>query len=190
LPALAVDPYACAVNDSPAPNAATSKQVKKKGPWTTTFLPALGFTMILGVVLIWLGCRLSPGPSELTLTAIICAMAYLLGIPIGMAASPYKEEGSHFKTIGGLVVSFFSGLVASKLASMDFKATFLGSALQSGRSMLFVSFFVLAVVQTFMFRRYYDVSRARDKYDEPPSKNEPKPAEEHLVHQASSEPLQ
>jgi hypothetical protein len=36
--------------------------------------------------------------------------------------------------------------------------------LQSGRSMLFISFFVLSVVQTFMFRRYYDAARAHDEY--------------------------
>jgi hypothetical protein len=151
------------VSDSPASNLAESK--KKKGPWTTTFLPALSFTTFLGFVLLLLGYLFYPDCSEFPLTAMICAMAYLLGIPIGMAASPYKEEGSHFKTIGGLVASFFSGLVASKFASLDFKDTFFGSTLQSGRSMLFVSFFVLGVVQTFMFRRYYDVARLHDKYD-------------------------
>ena len=94
-------------------------------------------------------------------------MGYVLGIPIGMAASPYKEEGSHFKTIGGLVASFLSGFLASKLAELDFKEIFLSAPLQSGRSMLFVSFFVLGIVQTFMFRRYYDAKRPRDRYEPP-----------------------
>jgi len=168
------------VSDPPASNPAAPK--KEKGPWTTTFLPALFFTTFLCGALLCLGYRLSPECSEFTLTAIICLMGYVLGIPIGMAASPYKEEGSHFKTIGGLVASFVSGLVASKLASLDVKEVFLSSALQSGRSMLFVSFFVLGVVQTFMFRRYYDADRLRDHYEKGQPRNGPPSPGEPLLH--------
>jgi hypothetical protein len=138
----------------------------KKPLWTSTFVPASIVTGALFAALLRLGYFLDPNRSEFPLTAIVCLTAYVLGIPIGMAASPYKEEGSHFKTIGGLVVSFITGLAASKLAELDFKETFLNSPLQFGRSMLFLAFFVLGLVQTFMFRRYFDATRPHDQYNE------------------------
>ena len=139
----------------------------KKPLWTSTFVPASIFVWSLFFALLGLGFCLD-GLSEIPLTAIVCLSAYVLGVPIGMAASPYREEGSHFKTIGGLVASFITGLAASKLAGLtaeDMKATFLDTTLKSGRSMLFLAFFVLGVVQTFMFRRYYDATRPRDQYE-------------------------
>jgi hypothetical protein len=136
----------------------------KKPPWTSTFIPGLIFTSSLCAGLFLFAVFLTPDRSQVPLTSIICLTGYVLGIPIGMAASPYREEGSHFKTIGGLVASFISGLLASKLAELDFKALFLGSSLQSGRLLLFLSFFVLGLVQTFMFRRYFDATRPRDQY--------------------------
>jgi hypothetical protein len=141
-----------------------SKAQAPKGPWTTTFIPALCVTVGLVVALVVVGILFHFQRSEFALTALVCLMGYILGIPIGMAASPYKEEGSHFKTIGSLVASFLSGFAASKIAGLPLKETFFNSALQSGRSMLFISFFVLSVVQTFMFRRYYDAARAHDEY--------------------------
>jgi hypothetical protein len=138
----------------------------KKPRWTSTYIPASILIWALFVALLGFGYFLHPDRSEFPLTAIVCLTAYVIGIPIGMAASPYREEGSHFKTIGGLVASFITGLAASKLAELNFKETFLNSALQSGRSMLFLAFLVLGLVHTFMFRRYYDATRPHDQYSE------------------------
>lgn len=151
------------MNSSPT-NQATSR--RKEPRWTSTFLPALGFTSVLGLALASFGYAIHSEKSEVPLTALICLLAYIVGIPLGMAASPYEKEGSHFKTIGGLIASFVSGLVASKVAALDFAATFLDSPLKTARTILFVSFFILGVVQTFMFRRYYDATRPREQYGE------------------------
>ena len=146
-------------------------QATKTGKETPTYFWGLVVTSLLVVGLALCGYLLQPDCAEVPLTAIICLTGYVLGIPIGMAASPHKDEASHFKVMGGLVASFVSGLVASKLVQLDFKETFLSSSLQSGRSMLFLSLFVLGIVQTFIFRRYSDTTRPRDQYV-------PKPAED------------
>ncbi len=136
----------------------------KKPRWTSTFVPASILTSAIFCTLLVLAYFLNKDAAEVALTGIICITGYVLGIPIGMAASPYKAEGSHFKSIGGLVTSFVSGLIASKLAELDFKEMLLSSSLQSGRAMLFLAFSVLGMVQTFMFRRYFDASRIHDGY--------------------------
>lgn len=140
-------------------------QTTENGKETQTYWRGLVVTSALVLGLAVCGYFLQPDCAEIPLTAIICLTGYVLGIPIGMAASPHKDEASHFKVMGGLVALFVSGLVASKFVQLDFKETFLNSTLNSGRSMLFLSLFVLGIVQTFIFRRYSDATRLQDQYE-------------------------
>ncbi|MBI2089359.1 MAG: hypothetical protein HYT78_11535 [Deltaproteobacteria bacterium] len=134
----------------------------KKPHWTSTFLPASAVTWAVFAFLFYLAYRLDP--TQFPLTGIVCLAGYILGMPIGMAASPYKKEGSHFQALAGLVTSFLSGIVAGKLAELDFEQYFMSTPLNGGRALLFLSFSVLSMVQTFIFRRYFDTSRAHDIY--------------------------
>ena len=94
---------------------------------------------------------------------LICLSGNVLGIPFGMLASPYKNEGGHFERISQIVAGFLSGYLLSK-SDVVFKDMHFDNEIVVGRLFLFISFFVLGAVQTFIFRRYSDISRAKDTF--------------------------
>ena len=100
-------------------------------------------------------------PDEAPLTWIICLTGNVIGIPIGIMASPHRAEASHFRVMGTWVATFVSGYVLSKL---DVNASTFASDLQAGRALLFVAFLILGAVQTFVLRSYSDESRPQDYY--------------------------
>ena len=128
---------------------------------TKSFAWGMGATTSLVLMLLVLGSCLSPD-GEKTLTLIVCLTAYVLGVPLGMLVSPHKDEGKNFQKIGSYLITFISGYVVSKFAGINVGkliADSVGNSLRSGRMMLFVSFFVLGVVQTYILRAYRDKSR-------------------------------
>jgi hypothetical protein len=129
---------------------------------TSTYIPGVIVTTLVFIGLAKLAYLLDP--PEFPFTGILCLTGYVFGMPIGMAASPYKDEGSHFKTLAGYLVTFVTGLMAAKVSALDFGKTFFADRITSGRTMLFLAFLVLAVVQTFMFRRYSDRRRLHEAY--------------------------
>lgn len=107
--------------------------------------------------------NLSDGLNSIALTWIICLSGNVLGIPIGMLASPYEGEGGHFEKLGALAASFASGYLLSQFSRHTAELDFSDSTLM-GRTLLFVSFWVLGALQTFVFRRYSDDRRKKDVY--------------------------
>ncbi|MCP4767420.1 MAG: hypothetical protein GY875_14220 [Gammaproteobacteria bacterium] len=132
--------------------------------FTSTFIPATIVTSAmwagLFIVAVFIG---DISLKVVALTWLICLTGNVLGIPLGMLASPYEKEGGHFQKIGGLIAGFFSGYLLSKsdtfISSIDFS-----DALTMGRILLFISFFVLGSLQTFIFRRYSDTTRELDSF--------------------------
>jgi hypothetical protein len=102
-------------------------------------------------------------PRDAPLTWIICLTGNILGIPLGMMASPLEREGTHFRAIGGWIASFASGYLLSKLEQFD-ASPMLKDEISIGRSLAFVAFLILGAVQTFVLRSYLDYERARDFY--------------------------
>lgn len=132
----------------------------------------MGFLwVLLAVLAYWLG-----SPPDAPLTWIICLTANIVGIPLGMAASPLEREGSHFRVLGGWIATFVSGYLLSKLDSVTAKSL-VYTDLWFGRALLFTGFLVLGAVQTFVLRSYFDSKRPRDYYaaeaDPAPAGNEP-----------------
>ena len=126
---------------------------------------------------VWLGLFLLAGAlswgdiNALALTWIVCLSGHVLGIPVGMLASPYRSEGGHFQKTGGLIAYFFSGFVLSEFVELNASID-ITNDLQYGRMILFNAFFVLSAVQTFVFRRYSDESRQKDAYSPDRSNDE------------------
>lgn len=138
----------------------------RSGNHSSTFVPA---TIILSAL--WVGLLTTAifiGDCDIkviALTIVICFTGSVLGIPLGMLASPFKNEAKHFVRIGQLVVGFISGYLLSR-ADMLFEDLETDSELVVGRIFLFVGFLVLGAVQTFVFRRYYDKGREMDTFSE------------------------
>ena len=131
---------------------------------TSTFVPAMVATSAIWLILFFLAAGLSWGDdSSRALTLIVCRAGHVLGIPVGMLASPYESEGGHFQKLGGLIASFFSGFVLSQFVELKEKISPTAD-LALGRILLFCAFFVLSAVQTFVFRRYSDITREKDVY--------------------------
>jgi H+/gluconate symporter-like permease len=136
----------------------------KKWTPTKTFVVAMPATSIFGVALLALGYQLSPS-DQLALTWVVCFTGYMLGMPLGMLISPHKGEGHNFRLLGSYLITFFSGYVVSKLTSAGVEkwvAEAVSNSLRSGRIMLFLSSFVLGVVQTFILRAYLEPEREQD----------------------------
>lgn len=132
---------------------------------TPTFKPAI-------VTLLMLWCLLAASaiflaPNAVALTGIICLAGNIVGIPLGMIASPLEREGSHFRAIGGWIASFFSGYLVSKLELLD-TSLFLKDQLSMGRTLLFFAFMILGAVSTFVLRSYLDPLRPLDSYGPSP----------------------
>ena len=130
--------------------------------YTSTFVPAMRLMISMWVGLIVLGVFLdTQSYGAVALTLIICLCGNVLGIPLGMLASPYEKEGSHFQKLGALVATFFSGVVVSQFGEWAAEVD-LSRDVDLGRIFLFVAFFVLGAIHTFVFRRYSDETRAKD----------------------------
>ena len=136
-----------------------------KPRWTSTFVLAIIGTYV--VMLFHARFAYLLTPDTIALTGIVCAAGYVVGIPLGMAASPYESEGQHFRKIVGFIASFVSGIVAGKLAEFDFQRRILENEVNGGRLLLFTSFLIVSSVQTFIFRRYYDSRRPHDTLVDP-----------------------
>jgi hypothetical protein len=108
-------------------------------------------------------------PKDAPLTWIICLTGSILGIPLGMMASPLEREGTHFRAIGGWIASFASGYLLSKLERFD-ASPLLKDEVSIGRSLAFVAFLVLSAIQTYVLRSYLDTERAHDFYQVPQGK--------------------
>ncbi len=135
---------------------------------TKTFRVAMPWTFAHWVGLLVLGGILSP-PDQIALTLVVCLTGYVLGIPLGMLVSPHKGEGHNFRMIGSYLMTFLSGYVLSKLTAPAAEQWVAGAAsnpLRSGRIMLFIAFFVLGVVQTFILRAYLEPRREKDQFPE------------------------
>lgn len=128
---------------------------------TPTFIPATASLLLLWGFLAALACWLSP--SNAPLTWIICLTGNIIGIPLGMLASPLHREGAHFQALGGWIATFFSGYLVSKLDLLD-TSKLLASDLSIGRTLLFLAFVILGAIQTFVLRSYLDAARLRDYY--------------------------
>ncbi|HYW13978.1 MAG TPA: hypothetical protein VE871_18585 [Longimicrobium sp.] len=115
-------------------------------------------------------------PRDAPLTWIICLTGNILGIPLGMMASPLEREGTHFRAIGGWIASFASGYLLSKLEQFD-PSPMLKDEISIGRSLAFVAFLILGAIQTFVLRSYLDSERARDFYLVPEDKDAAQPVE-------------
>jgi predicted neutral ceramidase superfamily lipid hydrolase len=132
--------------------------------WTSSFIPASAVMwaafFLLAVAAYFLA------PDDFAYTSIICLSGFVVGIPIGVMASPYKDEEYLFKTLAGFVASFVSGIIAAKFSEMKLDAALLGNPLFTGRALLFVSFLIIGVMQTFVLRRYFDKTRLHGSYSE------------------------
>lgn len=138
--------------------------VKNFNP-TITFVIAMPSTFFVGAALLILGCRLSP--ADWNGTWIICFTGYLVGVPLGMLSSPHKGEASNFQFLGSHIAALFSGFVLAKLTSPVVEQWFASAAsdrLRGGRVMLFISFLILGIMQTFILRNYSDKDRERDHF--------------------------
>lgn len=132
--------------------------------FTSTLIPAAIITSAiwggLFIVAIFIG---EINLKVIALTWLICLAGNVLGIPLGMLASPFESESGHFQRIGGLIAGFFSGYLFSKadvfITNIDYS-----NDLTLGRVLLFISFFVLGAIQTFIFRRYSDVTREKESF--------------------------
>jgi len=134
---------------------------------TISFVLAMPATWLIWIALLLLGYRLSP--SEWVMTWIICFCGYIGGMPFGMLASPHKGEARNFQLIGSHLATLFSGYVLAKLASSGVEGWLRGAAsdqLRGGRIMLFMSFLILGLVQTFILRNYSDKEREQDRYEQ------------------------
>lgn len=141
---------------------------------TATFLPATGTMLFLWLLLMGLTYWLSP--KDAPLTWIICLTGNILGIPLGMVASPLEREGTHFRAIGGWIASFASGYLLSTLEQFD-ASPMLKDEISIGRSLAFVAFLILGAIQTFVLRSYLDSDRGRDFYVVPENKAADQPVE-------------
>ena len=133
---------------------------------TISFLFAMPATSAAGVFLLLFGWRLAP--SEWALTLVICFTGYIAGTPFGILASPHKGEANNFQLFGSHLATLFSGYVLAKLASSGVEGWLRGAAndhLRGGRVMLFIAFFILGLVQTFVLRYYSDKGREQDRYE-------------------------
>jgi hypothetical protein len=130
---------------------------------TVTFLPATASLLALWVLLATLAFYLSP--TDAPLTWIICLTGNIVGIPLGMLASPLKNEGLHFRVLGSWIATFASGYLLSKF-DLGSAAGVFANDLALGRVLLFLAFLILGSVQTFVLRSYLDVDRPRDFYSE------------------------
>jgi len=134
---------------------------------TISFLFAMPATSAAMFGLLYLGYRLSP--TEWVLTFIICFTGYIAGTPFGMLASPHKGEAKNFQLFGSHLATLFSGYVLAKLGSSGVEGWLRGAAsdqLRGGRIMLFMSFLILGLVQTFILRNYSDKEREQDRYEQ------------------------
>jgi hypothetical protein len=131
---------------------------------TSSFYVGVGSLFFVGIVLAVGGYLLTYG-YPVGLTILIGATGFLLGVPLGMLLSPHKGEGRDFRSIGAYLATFFSGYVLSKLTTGGVERWFAAAAtnpLHGGRIVLFVGFFLLGVLQTFIIRSYGDEVRKRD----------------------------
>jgi hypothetical protein len=136
--------------------------MRKKFNPTPTFLPAALILLLFWWVLAALAFWLSP-KGAVSLTWIICLTGNIVGIPLGMFASPLQGEGSHFRVLGSWIATFFSGYLVSKLDLLD-TAQLLADDLSIGRTLLFGAFLILGAVQAFVLRSYMDSIRLRDSF--------------------------
>ncbi|MBT5496305.1 MAG: hypothetical protein HOK54_11225 [Alphaproteobacteria bacterium] len=127
---------------------------------TSTYLPSMLSTFMLFCSILILGAWHSP--SEIALTWLFCLTGFIIGIPLGMLASPYKGEGANFRLFGGLMATFLSGYVVSKLEVSTF-TDLIEDPLNLARVLTVISMIILGVVQTFIFRTYSNVAREHDE---------------------------
>jgi hypothetical protein len=115
-------------------------------------------TVILGAPLLVMTFYFGSTPQDHCLNIMLLIVALLLGWVLGILVTPYDgDEQKQFTNFSKAISAFISGFVVAKIDKLVehiLDPTVLADSLALFRLTLFVAGFLLALIITFIYRRY------------------------------------